>query len=69
MKVAYLIVAGLIFALGLGLLFWDTSGTSEVTLLGATFHPRVAKRLGIIAMIFSVITFRAALGNVRPPIV
>ncbi|HEV8711329.1 MAG TPA: hypothetical protein VGX03_00670 [Candidatus Binatia bacterium] len=66
MKVAYLI-AGLIFALGLGLLCWGTSSTSEVSLLGVTFPPRIAKGLGIIAMIFSVITFLATSGDFQAP--
>ena len=66
MKVAYLIAA-LVFALGLGLLIWGASSTAEVTLLGLTFHPRIAKGVGVITMIFSVITFLAAFGGSEPP--
>ena len=66
MKVAYLIAA-LVFALGLGLLIWGASSTAEMTLLGVTFHPRIAKGVGVITMIFSVITFLAAFGNSQPP--
>jgi hypothetical protein len=66
MKVSYLIAA-LIFALGVGLLIFGTTGTEEVTLLGVTFHPRIAKGLGVITAIFSVITFLAMFGNAQPP--
>jgi hypothetical protein len=45
MKVSY-VIAVLIFALGLGLLIWGTASTDEVTLLGVTFHPRLAKGVG-----------------------
>jgi uncharacterized membrane-anchored protein YitT (DUF2179 family) len=65
MKVAYLIAA-LVFALGLGLLIWGASSTAEVTFLGLTFHPRIAKGVGVITMIFSVITFLAAFGGSEP---
>jgi hypothetical protein len=40
------VTAALIVALGLGLLIWGTASTSEVTLLGMTFHPRIAKSVG-----------------------
>jgi hypothetical protein len=66
MKVPYLI-ALLIFALGLGLLIWGTTGSAEVSLLGVTVHPRIGKGLGIIGMIFSVITFLAVWGSSQPP--
>jgi uncharacterized membrane-anchored protein YitT (DUF2179 family) len=66
MKVAY-VIAALIFALGIGLLIFGTSGSEDVTLLGLTFHPRIAKGVGIIAMIFSVITFMAAWGSSQTP--
>lgn len=66
MKVAY-VIATLIFALGIGLLIFGTSGSEDVTLLGLTFHPRIAKGMGVIAMIFSIITFLAAWGSSQPP--
>jgi len=61
----YLIPA-VIFALGLGLLIFGVANTTEMTFLGITFHPRLGKGLGIIAMIFSAITFLAIFGNAQP---
>jgi hypothetical protein len=66
MKVSYVIPV-LLFALGIGLLIFGTSGSEEVTLLGLTFHPRIAKGAGIIVMIFSVITLLVAYGSSLPP--
>jgi hypothetical protein len=65
MKVSYVIPV-LLFALGIGLLIFGTSGSEEVTLLGLTFHPRIAKGAGIIVMIFSVITLLVAYGSSLP---
>lgn len=65
MKVSYLI-AVLVFALGIGLLIFGTSWSEEVTLLGLTFHPRIAKGLGVVAMIFSIIAFLVAWGSSQP---
>jgi hypothetical protein len=65
MKVSYLI-ALLIFVLGIGLLILGTSQGEEVALLGLTFHPRIAKGLGIIAMIFSAIALLVAYGSSLP---
>jgi hypothetical protein len=61
----YLIPA-VIFALGLGLLIFGVANTTDMTVLGITFHPRIGKALGIIAMIFSTITFLAIFGNAQP---
>jgi hypothetical protein len=66
MKVSYVIPV-LLFALGIGLLIFGTSGSEEVTLLGLTFHPRIAKGAGIIVMIFRVITLLVAYGSSLPP--
>jgi hypothetical protein len=65
MKLSYVIPA-LLFGLGLGLLILGTSSTTDVTLFGLTFHPRIGKGLGIIVMIFSAITFLALFGNAQP---
>jgi len=65
MKVSY-VIAALIFVLGIGLLIFGTSGSEEVALLGLSFHPRIAKGMGVIAMIFSIITFLAAWGSSLP---
>ena len=62
MKVAYLITA-LVFALGIGLVVFGTSGSEEVTLFGLTFHPRIGKGLGIIVLILSIVVFLAAWGS------
>jgi hypothetical protein len=66
MKVSY-VIAALIFALGIGLLIFGTSQSEEVALLGLTFHPRIAKGMGIIAMIFSIIALLVAYGSSLPP--
>ncbi|MEW6300449.1 MAG: hypothetical protein AB1671_22380 [Thermodesulfobacteriota bacterium] len=66
MRIPY-IIALVIFALGLGLLVFGTTGTNEVTLFGLTFHPRIAKGVGIITMIFSAIAFLAAFGHAQSP--
>jgi hypothetical protein len=66
MKFSFLIAA-LIFALGVGLLIFGVSINAEVTLVGMTFHPRIAKGAGIIVMIFSVIAFLVAYGSSLPP--
>jgi hypothetical protein len=66
MRLSYVIPA-VIFVLGLGLLIFGTSSTTDMTLFGLTFHPRIGKGLGIIVMIFSAITFLALFGNAQPP--
>jgi hypothetical protein len=66
MKIPY-VIAIVIFAIGLGLLVFGTTGTQDVTLFGITFHPRIAKGVGIITMIFSTIAFLAAFGNAQAP--
>jgi hypothetical protein len=66
MKASYLNPT-LMFALGLGLLIFGTSGSEAVTFLGLMFHPRVAKGLGIIALIFSEIIFLVAWSDSQPP--
>jgi len=66
MKLSFLIAA-LTFALGIGLLIFGASHSAEVTLVGMTFHPRIAKGAGIIVMIFSVISFLVAWGSSLPP--
>lgn len=65
MKLSFLIAA-LTFALGIGLLIFGASSNAEVTLIGVTFYPRIAKGAGIIVMIFSVISFLVAWGSSLP---
>jgi hypothetical protein len=64
MKISYLIAA-LIFALGLGSLIVGVTNTEDMTLLGVTFHPRIGKGVGIIAMIASIIAFLIAFGSAQ----
>lgn len=66
MKLSFFI-AVLTFALGIGLLIFGASSSTEMTLVGVTFHPRIAKGAGIIVMIFSIIAFLAAWGSSLPP--
>jgi len=66
MKLSY-VIAALIFVLGIGLVIFGMSGTAEVTLLGVSFHPRIAKGVGVIVAIFSIITFLAAWGGSEGP--
>jgi len=66
MKIPYLITT-LAFALGLGFLILGTSSSDEVTLLGVTFHPHIAKSVGLITMLLSTITFLALFGSLLPP--
>jgi hypothetical protein len=66
MRLSFLIAA-LTFALGIGLLIFGASSTAEVTLVGVTFNPRIAKGAGVIVMIFSVISFLVAYGSSLPP--
>ena len=65
MKASY-VIGGLAFLLGVGLLIMGTSGEEEITALGLTAHARVVKGLGIIAVIFSIITFLVAYGSSIP---
>jgi hypothetical protein len=66
MKLSFLLAA-LAFALGIGLLIFGASSDADVTLIGVTFHPRIAKGLGIIVMIFSIISLLVAYGSSLPP--
>jgi len=62
MKLAYLSAAFLFF-FGLGALIIGVTSSEEMTLLGAQFHPRIGKGIGIMAMLTSVIVFLAAFGS------
>jgi hypothetical protein len=66
MKFSYLI-AGLIFIVGVWLVSFGMSSAPEMSLLGVTFHPRVAKGVGIIAVIFSLIALLAIWGSSQTP--
>jgi hypothetical protein len=66
MKLSFLL-ASLILMSGIGLLIVGASDSAEVTLLGMTFQPHTAKGAGIIAIIFSLITFLIAWGSSLKP--
>ena len=68
MKLMYVVALG-VFALGLTFLLYSTGGEDEVHLLGLLVPPRVLRGLGIITLIFSIITFLAAFGGMgaTPP--
>jgi hypothetical protein len=66
-NIAYAI-ATLVLLLGLGLLAIGASATHEqLTLLGLTFHTHLARGMGIVSVIFSVVTFLVAYGSSLPP--
>ena len=68
MKFMYLVASG-VFILGLALLIHSTASGGEVSLFGLSVHSRITKGLGVITMIFSVITFLAVYGGLgsAPP--
>lgn len=63
MKLMYLVALG-VFTLGLVLLIYGTGSREEVNLFGLVVHSRIMKGLGVITMIFSVITFLAVYGGI-----
>lgn len=67
MKITYAI-AIVALLLGLGLLAIGASATNEhLTLLGMTFHSHLARGMGIVSVIFSIVTFLVAYGSSLPP--
>jgi hypothetical protein len=66
MKLMYVVALGA-FMLGLTLLLYSVGGEDEVNLLGLAVHSRITKGLGLITMIFSVITFLAVYGGMSAP--
>jgi hypothetical protein len=58
-----------VFTLGLVLVVSGTGSGEEVKLFGLALHSRIIKGLGVITMIFSVITFLAVYGGLgtTPP--
>jgi len=63
MKLMYFVALG-VFMFGLTLLIYSTASGGEVNLLGLTVHSRITKGIGVITMIFSVITFLAVYGGI-----
>jgi hypothetical protein len=55
------------FLLGLAFLTYSAASGEEVNIVGLTVHSRILRGLGVIAMIFSAITFLAAFGGMGAP--
>lgn len=68
MKPMYVVAMG-VFLFGLALLSYSTANEGELDILGLTVHTRITKGIGVISMIFSVITFLAVYGGLdtAPP--
>ena len=62
MKPMY-VVALSVFILGLALLTYSTASGEEVNIFGLIVHSRILRGLGVITVIFSVITFLATFGG------
>ena len=60
-------VALSVFLLGLAFLIYSTASEEEVNIFGLIVHSRILRGLGVIAMIFSAITFLAAFGGMGAP--
>jgi hypothetical protein len=56
-----------LFALGLGLVMYSTSGGSSVSIFGFDVVIQVVRGVGLIAIIASAIAFLAAYGSTIPP--
>jgi hypothetical protein len=57
----------LICALGIGSLVAGNSIDANMSVFGFTFSSTLAKRLGLIVLIFSAIAFLSAYGSTLPP--
>ena len=57
----------LIFALGLGLIMYSTSGGTSISIFGFDVVIQVVRGVGLIAIIASAIAFLAAYGSTIPP--
>lgn len=68
MKPMYVVALG-VFMFGLALLIYSTANEGDMNLLGLVVHSRITKGIGVITMIFSVITFLAVYGGLgtEPP--
>jgi hypothetical protein len=58
-------VALSVFLIGLTLLTYSTASGEEVNIFGLIVYSQILSGLGIIMMIFSVITFLAAFGGIN----
>jgi hypothetical protein len=68
MKLMY-VVALSVFILGLALLTYSTASGGETTIFGLIVRVQIVRGVGLILMIFSVITFLAVYGGMSaaPP--
>jgi hypothetical protein len=57
----------LLFALGLGLVMYSTSGGASISIFGFNVVIQVVRGVGIIAIISSAIAFLVTYGNTIPP--
>ena len=60
-------VALSVFLLGLAFLTYSTASGEEVNIFGLIVYSQILRGLGIIMIIFSVITFLAAFGAMSAP--
>lgn len=65
-KGKYLTIAAL-FALGVGLIAFGITSNAEAALWGVTFHARLARGFGLLAILGSIITFLVMYGSSLPP--
>ena len=56
-----------LFALGLGLVMYSTSGGASISIFGFNVVTQVVRGVGLIAIIASAIAFLAAYGSTIPP--
>ena len=68
MKPMYFVALG-VFLFGLALLIYSTTSGGEMNILGLIVHTRITRGIGVITMLFSVITFLAIYGGLgsEPP--
>lgn len=62
------VVALSVFLLGLAFLTFSTASGEEVNIFGLIVPSQILRGVGVIAMIFSVITFVAAFGGLGAPL-
>ena len=65
MKLGY-ILAAVVLLFAIGLLTMGMADNEYLSFLGLTFHSSVARGVGLVSMIFSVIAFLVAYGSSLP---
>jgi hypothetical protein len=60
------LIAVLTLAIGIGLLITGTISSREVALFGLTFSSRIVQGVGLISMIFGVVTILTAVRSIQP---